>query len=94
MGILIIFWGVVLTLTCLAKDFSQLAALRFLLGFFEAGVYPCCIMLISSMYRRTEQAGRIGSVYICNGIAMAVGGLVGYGIGHMVGVGGMNAWQW
>lgn len=51
-------------------------------------------MLISSMYRRTEQAGRLGLVYICNGIAMAVGGLVGYGIGHMMGVGGMNAWQW
>ncbi|KAI8984398.1 major facilitator superfamily domain-containing protein [Mycotypha africana] len=94
MGALIVIWGVVLTVTCLAKDFSQLAALRFLLGFFEAAIYPCCIMIISSLYRRNEQAGRIGMVYICNGIAMAVGGLVGYGIGHMMGVRGMNGWQW
>ncbi|KAI9480897.1 MAG: major facilitator superfamily domain-containing protein [Benjaminiella poitrasii] len=93
-GSLIVIWGVVLTVTCLSKDFSQLAALRFLLGFFEAGIYPCCIMIISSMYRRNEQAGRLGLVYICNGLAMAVGGLVGYGIGHMMGVRGMNAWQW
>ncbi|GAN07299.1 MFS allantoate transporter protein [Mucor ambiguus] len=93
-GTLIVIWGVVLTVTCKAKNFSQLAALRFLLGFFEAGIYPCCIMIVSSLYRRSEQAGRIGCVYICNGIAMAIGGLVGYGIGHMMGVHGMNAWQW
>ncbi|KAI7906634.1 major facilitator superfamily domain-containing protein [Cokeromyces recurvatus] len=93
-GTLIVIWGVVLTVTCLAKNFAQLAALRFLLGFFEAGIYPCCIMIISSLYRRKEQAGRIGFVYICNGIAMAIGGLIGYGIGHMMGVRGMNAWQW
>ncbi|OAD73012.1 hypothetical protein PHYBLDRAFT_20510 [Phycomyces blakesleeanus NRRL 1555(-)] len=94
LGTLICFWGAVLALTSLGKNFSQLAALRFLLGFFEAGVYPCCIMLISIMYRRTEQAGRIGAVYICNGIAMAVGGLISYGIGHMVNVGGKAPWQW
>ncbi|KAI7894135.1 major facilitator superfamily domain-containing protein [Mucor mucedo] len=93
-GVLIVVWGLVLTVTCLGKNFSQLAALRFLLGFFEAGIYPCCMMIISSMYRRDEQAGRIGCVYICNGIAMAIGGLIGYGIGHMMGVRGMNGWQW
>lgn len=93
-GALIVIWGAVLALTCLGKNFTQLAVLRFFLGFFEAGIYPCCIMLVSSMYRRNEQAGRIGCVYICNGIAMAVGGFVGYGIGHMMGVGGLSAWQW
>ncbi|KAI9018502.1 major facilitator superfamily domain-containing protein [Phycomyces nitens] len=94
LGTLISLWGAVLALTSLGKNFSQLAALRFLLGFFEAGVYPCCIMLISIMYRRTEQAGRIGALYICNGIAMAIGGLISYGIGHMVNVGGKAPWQW
>ncbi|OBZ87200.1 hypothetical protein A0J61_04751 [Choanephora cucurbitarum] len=93
-GGLIVVWGVILAVTCEAKNFSQLAALRFLLGFFEAGIYPCCIMLISTMYRRTEQSGRIGCVYICNGLALAVGGLIGYGIGHMANVGGKAAWQW
>ncbi|ORZ18676.1 major facilitator superfamily domain-containing protein [Absidia repens] len=93
-GVIIVLWGAVLAVTAAATDFSQLAALRFLLGFFEAGIYPCCLMIISTMYRRREQAGRIGWVYICNGIAMAVGGLIGYGIGHMQGVHGMSGWQW
>ncbi|KAG0166807.1 hypothetical protein DFQ28_010695 [Apophysomyces sp. BC1034] len=94
MGGLIAVWGVVLVCTSEGKNFPQLAALRFLLGFFEAGMYPCCIMLISAMYRRSEQAARIGMIYICNGIAMAIGGFVSYGIGHMDGVGGKAAWQW
>lgn len=93
-GSVIVIWGLVLLLTYLGHTFSQLAALRFLLGFFEAGIYPCCIMLISSLYRRKEQAGRIGIVYICNGVAMAFGGLIGYGIGYMDGAGGLRAWQW
>ncbi|GAA5801260.1 hypothetical protein HPULCUR_006705 [Helicostylum pulchrum] len=93
-GSVIVIWGLVLLLTFLGHNFSQLAALRFLLGFFEAGIYPCCIMLISSLYRRSEQADRIGLVYICNGVAMAVGGLIGYGIGHMHGVAGLESWQW
>ncbi|KAG2223093.1 hypothetical protein INT45_008941 [Circinella minor] len=93
-GVLIIFWGLVLSITFEAKNFAQLAGLRFLLGFFEAAMYPCCIMLISAMYRRKEQAARLGVVYICNGVAMAVGGFIGYGIGHMEGVMGHASWQW
>ncbi|KAI9319429.1 major facilitator superfamily domain-containing protein [Dichotomocladium elegans] len=94
-GALVILWGLVLAVTFMAKNFQQLAGLRFLLGFFEAAIYPCCIMLISAMYRRREQAGRIGMIYICNGIALAVGGFIGYGVGQtMEGVHGHGAWQW
>ncbi|KAI9278608.1 major facilitator superfamily domain-containing protein [Phascolomyces articulosus] len=93
-GALIVLWGLVLAVTFEAKNFPQLAGLRFLLGFFEAAMYPCCIMLISTMYRRREQAARLGVVYICNGVAMAVGGFIGYGIGHMDGALGHKSWQW
>lgn len=59
-GVLVMLWGMVLAVSFKAKSFADLAGLRFLLGFFEAAMYPCCIMLISSMYRRREQAGRLG----------------------------------
>lgn len=94
MGALIVLWGLVLTVTFAAKNFAQLAGLRFLLGFFEAAMYPCCVMLISHMYRRREQASRIGVIYICNGLALSVGGFIGYGIGHMDGAMGHSSWQW
>ncbi|KAG0163724.1 hypothetical protein DFQ28_011304 [Apophysomyces sp. BC1034] len=94
LSVIIVLWGLVLLMTYKSQNFSQLAALRFLLGFLEAGVYPCCIVLLSTLYRRKEQAGRIGVVYICNGVAMTFGSLIGYGIGHMQGLGGLAAWQW
>lgn len=93
-GILICMWGMVLAVTSEAKNFSQLAALRFLLGIFEAGVYPTAVILVSMLYRRREQAGRLGVIYICNGLAMAFGGLIGYGVGNMQDVRGKSPWQW
>lgn len=92
-GSLIILWGLVLLLTHKAHNFSQLAALRFLLGFFEAGIYPSCVMLISALYRRSEQSGRIGVIYMCNGIAMILGGLISYGIAQLHSH-GLTPWQW
>ncbi|KAF7722288.1 hypothetical protein EC973_003472 [Apophysomyces ossiformis] len=94
LGGIIMIWGLVLLLTFKSHNFSQLAGLRFLLGLFEAGVYPCCIVLLSTLYRRKEQAVRIGIVYICSGAAMTFGSLIGYGIGHMQGLANLAGWQW
>lgn len=71
-----------------------MAVFRFFLGVFEAGVFPCSVMLISRVYRRKEQAARIGTIYFTGGVAMTVGGILSYGIGHMDGIAGMKAWQW
>ncbi|CAO3698432.1 unnamed protein product [Rhizopus stolonifer] len=92
-GALIVLWGLILLLTFKCQNFSQLAGLRFLLGFFEAGIYPSCVMLISALYRRSEQAGRIGVIYMCNGVAMIFGGLISYGIAQMTSH-GLKPWQW
>lgn len=71
-----------------------MAILRFLLGVFEAGVLSCAYMLISRVYRRKEQAGRIGAVYFSGGFSLSFGGILSYGIGHMDGIAQMRAWQW
>ncbi|KAI9281154.1 major facilitator superfamily domain-containing protein [Sporodiniella umbellata] len=92
-GSLIILWGLVLLLTFKCTNFSQLAGLRFLLGFFEAGIYPSCIMMISTLYRRSEQSGRIGVIYMCNGLALILGGLISYGIAQLNSH-GLKPWQW
>ena len=33
LGLMLVFWGVTLACTALARNFQQLAALRFMLGF-------------------------------------------------------------
>ncbi|KAI8364619.1 major facilitator superfamily domain-containing protein [Blakeslea trispora] len=93
-GIIVILWGTVLLCTAWGRNFGQLAGLRFLLGFFEAGIYPSLTLLVSTFYRRSEQVARLGAFWICNGFALVVGGLVSYGIGHMNNVAGLKAWQW
>ena len=59
-------WGVILACTALATNFAQVAALRFLLGLFEAGIYPAMTLLVSTCYRRSEQAARLGKISLYN----------------------------
>lgn len=91
---MVFFWGIVLGTTAASKNFTHLAILRFLLGVFEAGGLSCVYILISRVYRRKEQAGRICAVFFSGGISLSIGGIVCYGIGHMGGLAQMEAWQW
>lgn len=68
--------------------------MRFLLGFFEAGVYPALTLLVSTFYRRSEQAARLGAFWICNGVALVLGGLITYGIDQMGSAHGLPKWKW
>jgi len=50
-------------------------------------------MLITSMwYTRKEQPVRIGLWYTANGFGIALGGLLGYGIGHIRGA--LPSWKY
>jgi MFS family permease len=93
-GVIVVLWGSVLICTAFGKNFSQLAAMRFLLGFFEAGIYPSLTLLVSTFYRRSEQVARLGAFWICNGVALVVGGFVAYGVGHIGNPAGLKEWQW
>ncbi|KAG0176631.1 hypothetical protein DFQ29_005878 [Apophysomyces sp. BC1021] len=92
-GIVVFVWGAVLVCTGFVNNFSQLSALRFLLGFFEGGIYPALTLLVSTFYRRKEQAARLGYIWLCNGVAGMLGGLIAYAIGLMDDH-GIARWRW
>ncbi|KAI8149504.1 major facilitator superfamily domain-containing protein [Fennellomyces sp. T-0311] len=94
LGAILVVWGIGLACTALGKNFAQLAGLRFLLGFWEGSTYAAVFLLIATVYRRSEQVVWFGTMFICNAISIAVGGLIGYGIGFMQGLGNLSAWQW
>ncbi|CAO3580886.1 unnamed protein product [Absidia cylindrospora] len=94
LGTLLVLWGVVLACMSLGRDFSTLAGLRFLLGFLEAGSYPCVLLLVATLFRRSEHSTIVGFLWIANGFASTFGGLIGYGSAHLKGVNGMDGWQW
>ncbi|KAG2222163.1 hypothetical protein INT45_007180 [Circinella minor] len=94
LGLMLIFWGVTLGCTVLVRNFQQLAALRFMLGFWESAAMPCVWMIISITYRRREQAllfGLILSTYAFGGV---IGGVTGYGFLNLNDVYGLSSWKW
>ncbi|CAO3649004.1 unnamed protein product [Cunninghamella blakesleeana] len=89
----IIIWGGILIGMAFGKNFKEMMIYRFFLGVFEAGVYPCLTLLVSTFYRRSEQAYRLGAFWLCNGFALVFGGLIAYGIGTMNSP-VLKTWQW
>ncbi|CEJ02809.1 Putative Expressed protein [Rhizopus microsporus] len=83
-----------MTMTSFCHNFSQLAACRFLLGFFEGVSYPCVYILLNTLYRRSEQSFCWGFIGIGTGMGTVIGVVIAYGIAHMEGVAGMHAWRW
>ncbi|KZT57446.1 putative MFS allantoate transporter [Calocera cornea HHB12733] len=75
-----LLWGAVLACMAAATDFSSLAAVRFLLGMFEASVTPGFVLVTSQWYKVNEQGSRIGIWFSFIGVAQIVGGLIAYGL--------------
>ncbi|CAO3599653.1 unnamed protein product [Absidia cylindrospora] len=94
MGLILIVWGVSFGCTSLATNFGVLAALRVILGFWEAVTYPCIFLLIAMFYRRHEQVFYISYMFLANAVATAFGGLIAYGIANMDGLNGISAWKY
>ncbi|KAK5941537.1 hypothetical protein PMZ80_006816, partial [Knufia obscura] len=83
LGANIILWGVFLMLQAACSSFATLAVLRFLSGAAEACADPAFMLITQMWYTRRQQPLRIGLWYLGNGFGIAVGGLLGYGIGNI-----------
>ncbi|KAI1100598.1 MFS general substrate transporter [Jackrogersella minutella] len=88
----IFMWGVLLMCQAAAPNFAGLAALRVLSGAFEAIADPAFMLITSMYYTREEQPSRISAWYAWNGVGVAGGGLIGYGIGQMKGA--LASWRY
>ncbi|KAF4120344.1 MFS family permease [Geosmithia morbida] len=88
-------WGVVSTCNAATRNFGQLIAVRFFLGFVEAPFFPGAIFLMSSWYNRAELTRRIAWLYSGNALANMFGGLLGAAIlGNLDGDMGLASWRW
>ncbi|KAI8890909.1 MFS general substrate transporter [Backusella circina FSU 941] len=94
LGTLLILWGVVMATTSLCTNFAQLAACRVLLGMFEAGTYPSLLLVINTLYRRSEQSAAYGFLWFSNGFGTVFGASCAYGISYINNALGIASWRW
>ncbi|PYI04089.1 MFS allantoate transporter [Aspergillus sclerotiicarbonarius CBS 121057] len=92
LGVNIFLWGAFLMLQAAAKNFTQLAVLRVISGAAEACSDPAFMLITSMWYTRRQQPIRIGLWYTANGAGIALGGLLGYGIGQIQGA--LSSWKY
>jgi len=88
------FWGVVMTLQGIAHNYPQLLGLRWLLGMFEAGLFPGVNYYLSCWYKRSEFGLRAAIFFSAATVSGAFGGLLAAAISNMAGIGGRPAWAW
>ncbi|QSZ36965.1 hypothetical protein DSL72_009057 [Monilinia vaccinii-corymbosi] len=87
-------WGVTTIGLGFTHDFAGVAAVRFLLGMFEAGLFPGLVYYLTFWYRTSERSIRVAFILASATLAGAFGGAIAFGVGHMNGVHGMSAWRW
>ncbi|KFY43506.1 hypothetical protein V494_01944 [Pseudogymnoascus sp. VKM F-4513 (FW-928)] len=87
-------WGAVTIGLGGAQSYASVTAVRFLLGVFEAGLFPGLVYYLTFWYRTEERSMRVAIILASATLAGAFGGALAYGIGHMDQAGGLSAWRW
>ncbi|KAF5518214.1 putative transporter SEO1 [Colletotrichum aenigma] len=90
-----ICWGVFTLLQFRVTGFAELAAYRFLVGWFEAAFFPAMHYLFGSWYRGDEIARRGGIFYVGLSLGTLTAGLIQAGASaRLDGVNGLAGWRW
>ncbi|KAK1508761.1 high-affinity nicotinic acid transporter [Colletotrichum abscissum] len=87
-------WGIITACQAAAQNRHQLYAMRFLLGMFEAGMFPGIMAQLSSWYRTDEIGKPVTWFFAMSNLAGIIGSLLCYGISYMNGIRGISAWRW
>jgi sugar phosphate permease len=94
-GVSMLLWGLVSTVSGVVKDFAGMVLVRFFLGFLEAAFLPGALLILSKWYTRRELTTRNAILFCGNLISNAFSALVGAGVlSNMQGVLGHAAWRW
>lgn len=87
-------WGVMTMVLGAVHNFGGLVAVRFLLGMFEAGLFPGIVYCLTFWYKPEERALRVALILACATLGGAFGGAIAFGVGHMNGAQSLQAWRW
>ncbi|KAK0214782.1 MFS general substrate transporter [Armillaria fumosa] len=91
---LMLLWGIMMTVQGLVHNYGGLLGMRWMLGMFEACLYPGVTFYLSCWYKRTEFGLRVAFFFSAATVSGAFGGLLAAAISNMDGAGGKPAWAW
>lgn len=90
-----VLWGAVACCMGAVKNTNSLLAVRFVLGILEAGFPPGVSLMLSSWYKKDEQAKRFSIFYSAAVLSGAFGGIIAGAItGSLDGAHGIAGWRW
>ncbi|KAF4464139.1 tartrate transporter [Fusarium albosuccineum] len=87
-------WGTITMCLGAANSYASVTVLRFLLGVFEAGLFPGLVYYLTFWYKPEERSLRVATILASATLAGAFGGAIAYGVGHMNQVSGLAGWRW
>ncbi|EFX06223.1 tartrate transporter [Grosmannia clavigera kw1407] len=94
-GVAVLLWGMISTLSGNVHSFGGMVAVRFCLGFVEAAFLPGALMILSRWYTRRELTYRNAILFCGNLISNAFSSLLAAAIlSNMDGVLGHAGWRW
>ncbi|KAG7445008.1 MFS general substrate transporter [Guyanagaster necrorhizus] len=91
---LMFLWGIMMTVQGLVHNYGGLLGMRWMLGTFEAGLFPGVNYYLSCWYKRSEFGIRAAVFFSAATVSGAFGGLLAAAISNMEGIGGKPAWAW
>ncbi|EED12163.1 MFS transporter, putative [Talaromyces stipitatus ATCC 10500] len=91
---LTILWGIITMCLGFIHSFGSFVAVRALLGIAEGGLLPGMVLYLSSFYKRSDLALRIGLFYTAASLSGAFGGLLARGLIEIGPRGGLEGWRW
>ncbi|KAI5118001.1 hypothetical protein M0805_008101 [Coniferiporia weirii] len=91
---LMLLWGIMMTVQGLVHNYGGLLGMRWMLGMFEAGLFPGVNYYLSCWYKRSEFGVRAAIFFSAATVSGAFGGLLAAAISNMDGIGGKPAWAW
>lgn len=87
-------WGAISMGLGGTHSYAAVTVVRFLLGVFEAGLFPGLVYYLTFWYKKDERSIRVALVLASATLAGAFGGAIAYGVGHMNQTRGLSAWRW
>ena len=68
-GVMLFVWAIILIAHMGCQNYGGMLVIRFILGMFEAGISPACMMICSMFYTRDEQPFRM-CFYLVTGLQL------------------------